>query len=67
MIGFALLWGLLCTACLCTIWYVLHGYEALSEQSVTSSERIIYTIICGLLALLFGLWARESYRQARGG
>ena len=67
MIGFACLWTLLAVACLTTIWYVQHGYEALTNQEITSSERIIYTIVCVLLVLLFGMWARESYRQAKSG
>ena len=65
MMGFAYLWSLLSIACMVTIWYVLHGYVALTDQPITSSERIIYTVICSLLILLFGMWARESYKEAR--
>ena len=58
MIGFACLWGLLSVACAGVIWYVWHGYEAVTEHEITSSEQIIYTIVCGLLILLFMMWGR---------
>ena len=65
MIGFACLWVVLTLACAGTVWYVWHGYEALTEQTIKSSAQIIYTVVCVLLSLLFGMWARDSYRQAR--
>lgn len=65
MLGFAGLWGLLSIVCLCTVWYVWHGYEALTEQAIASSAQIIYTVVCVLLALLFALWTRDSYKQAK--
>lgn len=65
MIGFAVLWSLLTIACMGTIWYVQHGYVTLTDQGITTSERIIYTIVCGLLILLFGMWARDSYKEAK--
>ena len=64
MMGFVALWSLLSIACMVTIWYVLHGYAALTDQPITASEKIIYTVICALLILLFGMWARDSYKEA---
>lgn len=65
MIGFAGLWSLLTIACMVTIWYVLHGYATLTDQPITLSEKIIYTVVCSLLILLFGMWARQSFKEAR--
>ena len=65
MMAFAGLWGLLSIACMGMIWYVWHGYSALMDQEITRSAQTIYTVVCVLLGLLFGLWTRDSLKEAK--